>query len=36
MGPHKSRSQGPLQGLIWFLMAAQGVRKLGAESMGCL
>ena len=35
MGPHKSRSQASARP-DRFLMAAQGVRKLGAESMGCL
>ena len=35
MGPHKSRSQ-VLARPGGFLMAAQGMRKLGAESMGCL
>lgn len=35
MGPHKSRSQA-LARPAGFLMAAQGMRKLGAESTGCL
>lgn len=35
MGPHKSRSQAPARP-AGFLMAAQGIRELGEESMGCL